>query len=377
MEHRHSPCSSPSNYVPHIYGNPSNLSLISSSSGVPLSMSDDGNRTIITSIGSDMVVVEPKSEIEEKPSIYHITEVAVDDRIQHYPPHPMIDDRHSPIYSHHLSAPYHHFTPSHHKFSIDDKLPNAHYINRHPYSVGVLASSSSSPSMQTVSSVENISSSTSVPYHPYHHHHVPHLTHLEGPINSLKLSSPSPTSMPPSSSSSSTNLPMINRYGGGLTSTPNIKYCSNGTMMDYVESDHMMMRDNHSNNNMSSPPPSTVMLPNPVSSAVSCITTTSNLNCDMKIGTSGGSVVTYNNNNIGENDSGVGCKNNNNSSSSSSSNVEQQLSSTTNETAVKKTGGRKPEKPAMSYINMIVMAIKDSPQKRRTLSEIYKYLQSK
>lgn len=42
-----------------------------------------------------------------------------------------------------------------------------------------------------------------------------------------------------------------------------------------------------------------------------------------------------------------------------------------------KSGGRKPEKPAMSYINMIVMAIKDSPQKRRTLSEIYKYLQSK
>jgi hypothetical protein len=98
---------------------------------------------------------------------------------------------------------------------------------------------------------------------------------------------------------------------------------------------------------------------------VSCITTTSNMNCDLKIGSSGGSIATYNNNNAGESDQ---CK--------SSSNVEQQLSSTTVDT-VKKTGGRKPEKPAMSYINMIVMAIKDSPQKRRTLSEIYKYLQSK
>ncbi|CAO1400067.1 unnamed protein product [Diamesa hyperborea] len=56
-------------------------------------------------------------------------------------------------------------------------------------------------------------------------------------------------------------------------------------------------------------------------------------------------------------------------------NPEPQFCTTTD--TVKKTGGRKPEKPAMSYINMIVLAIKDSPQKRRTLSEIYKYLQSK
>lgn len=55
--------------------------------------------------------------------------------------------------------------------------------------------------------------------------------------------------------------------------------------------------------------------------------------------------------------------------------AEQQLSSTTD--SMKKTGGRRQEKPALSYINMIVQAIKDSPQRRRTLSEIYKYLQSK
>uniref|UniRef100_A0A182LZN8 Fork-head domain-containing protein n=1 Tax=Anopheles culicifacies TaxID=139723 RepID=A0A182LZN8_9DIPT len=68
---------------------------------------------------------------------------------------------------------------------------------------------------------------------------------------------------------------------------------------------------------------------------------------------------------------------------------EQQLSSTTgNGTASggngaggdgqkKPNGGRRQEKPQLSYINMIVMAIKDSPHRRRTLSEIYKYLQSK
>lgn len=61
---------------------------------------------------------------------------------------------------------------------------------------------------------------------------------------------------------------------------------------------------------------------------------------------------------------------------SSSSSVEH-TEGMNNPTVKTKSGGRKPEKPAMSYINMIVMAIKDSPQKRRTLSEIYKYLQSK
>uniref|UniRef100_A0A8W7P3S2 Fork-head domain-containing protein n=1 Tax=Anopheles coluzzii TaxID=1518534 RepID=A0A8W7P3S2_ANOCL len=62
---------------------------------------------------------------------------------------------------------------------------------------------------------------------------------------------------------------------------------------------------------------------------------------------------------------------------------EQQLSSTTGSGAgsgegpKKPNGGRRQEKPQLSYINMIVMAIKDSPHRRRTLSEIYKYLQSK
>ncbi|XP_053675136.1 forkhead box protein biniou [Anopheles nili] len=74
--------------------------------------------------------------------------------------------------------------------------------------------------------------------------------------------------------------------------------------------------------------------------------------------------------------------------SSNSGGGEQQLSSTTGngssggangsaEGQKKPNGGRRQEKPQLSYINMIVMAIKDSPHRRRTLSEIYKYLQSK
>uniref|UniRef100_A0A336MBN4 CSON013335 protein n=1 Tax=Culicoides sonorensis TaxID=179676 RepID=A0A336MBN4_CULSO len=56
---------------------------------------------------------------------------------------------------------------------------------------------------------------------------------------------------------------------------------------------------------------------------------------------------------------------------------DQQLSSTTSGDASKKTGGRRQEKPPHSYINMIVQAIKSTPDKRMTLSEIYKFLQSK
>lgn len=42
----------------------------------------------------------------------------------------------------------------------------------------------------------------------------------------------------------------------------------------------------------------------------------------------------------------------------------------------KKSGGRRSEKPAISYINMIARAINESPDKRLTLSEIYTYLQN-
>lgn len=329
MENRSppSPMYLPSNS--HIYPNLQHPSLPIITSSAPI-MSDE-HRTIITTIGStEMIAVEPKTELDEKPSIYQVTELDH----QNYPPIPQMDERHSPNYHH-----QYYFSNQHHKFVMDEKLQNSHY--RHfAYPVGVLASPA------PVSSTDNISSSSN----PYHHHS--YLTHhLDSPMNAMKLSSPVPTTLSPSG-------PIISRCYG-TSSTPNIKYCSSAPMMEYGENENMMMRENHSN--ISSPASSIA-----VSSAVSCITTTSNVNCDLKIGSSGGSVTSYNNN-AGESEQ---CKNN------STTNVEQQLSSTTVDT-VKKTGGRKPEKPAMSYINMIVMAIKDSPQKRRTLSEIYKYLQSK
>lgn len=41
----------------------------------------------------------------------------------------------------------------------------------------------------------------------------------------------------------------------------------------------------------------------------------------------------------------------------------------------KKSGARRPEKPPVSYINMIARAIRESPNRQLTLNEIYIYLQ--
>jgi hypothetical protein len=156
-----------------------------------------------------------------------------------------------------------------------------------------------------------------------------------------------------------------------INPTPNIKYCSNGTMIDNYNNNNneTVIKCDH---DMESPS-SIMSTANAPSSSVSCITTTSSLSGggEMKIGSS--ESLPYS---LSMSKSVSSTVNTSTASSTSQNMVEQQLSSTTSD-PVKKTGGRKPEKPAMSYINMIVMAIKESPQKRRTLSEIYKYLQSK
>lgn len=47
------------------------------------------------------------------------------------------------------------------------------------------------------------------------------------------------------------------------------------------------------------------------------------------------------------------------------------------DTTKKTSNTRRPEKPNMSYINMIAMAIKESPDRMLTLNGIYQYLQQK
>lgn len=68
---------------------------------------------------------------------------------------------------------------------------------------------------------------------------------------------------------------------------------------------------------------------------------------------------------------------NTNSNPTKASHSTEQSNITAPDTTKKNSGGRRSEKPQLSYINMIVMAIKESPEKRLTLSQIYNYLQNK
>ncbi|XP_015789770.1 forkhead box protein F1-B-like [Tetranychus urticae] len=66
-----------------------------------------------------------------------------------------------------------------------------------------------------------------------------------------------------------------------------------------------------------------------------------------------------------------------NSSSSSTASSLSSINNTLIATNAKLTGSRKMDKPPLSYICLIVMAIQNSDNKRATLAEIYQYLQSK
>jgi hypothetical protein len=235
------------------------------------------------------------------------------------------------------SAMEHKLSPDYQKYDkpylIDDKIQLSN-IRRHHYPNGNL------PELTTVSKPKV------------------YLSSLDSSLNSMKLSSPIP------SASTFAHL--------GPSST--IKYCNSGasTIENYSPSS-MLLLGSHTNNNNNNN--------NSIDSKVGELSpSSSNIN-DMKVsGTSNNNLINY----TGNGGSVITTPKSSASSvltSPSSSNgqqqqIDQQLSSTTD--SVKKTsGGRKPEKPPLSYINMIVQAIKDSPNKRRTLSEIYKYLQSK
>lgn len=62
---------------------------------------------------------------------------------------------------------------------------------------------------------------------------------------------------------------------------------------------------------------------------------------------------------------------------SKTSNQSNDQTSNAPDTTKKTTGGRRPEKPPLSYINMIAIAIKESNDRKCTLSEIYKHLESR
>ena len=331
MDNR-SPLSSPAPstlYSNHHY--PSHPIIMPSS---PQSMQEEHRGAIITQIGNTNMDQQPEHKMEvddQKPSpIFHMTTNISDDKLSHHygPPH-FVDDRLS-------SYPHYHFAPNaHHKF-------DSHYMNRHPYSV---------LSVAPPSGMDNITSSSLRPSY---------LTHMEPSLGAMKLST-TPTTLSPL-----TVVPNNITHLGINPNTPNIKYCSNNIMMDNYGDSDSSMKDNHSGLS----PPGIGL--SSESSPVSCIITTSSIvNGEMKIGSS---MQAYNSSkNLATSSSSAVPT----STSSMQQNlVEQQLSSTTSDT-IKKTGGRKPEKPAMSYINMIVCAIKESPNRRRTLSEIYKYLQSK
>lgn len=157
------------------------------------------------------------------------------------------------------------------------------------------------------------------------------MTQLNSSINSLSMTG------------LSTSTPHIS---SGTAST--IKYCNSSPSVD-------TSLPSHNTSNLS-----------PTSST----STTVGSNRNVQMSNIGGSIdISYNSN----------ASNSPMQESSSSHRPHHHMDSqlSTPDTTKKSSGGRRAEKPPLSYINMIAMAIRDSPQKKLTLSEIYNYLQKK
>lgn len=262
---------------------------------------------------------ELKHENINKSPIYQ--NISSEIRTQHYPiSH---DDRNTTNNLH--SGNHQIYFPIQQKFSIDEKFHNSHY-RYHPYHT--LISSASVPNNEHIPTIS---------YHPAY---IPnHNHHLESSMSAVKLS-------PVHGSPNVNRLEIITPNSSSILSIKHDEeiLLSSQENSGIVESNETDRRDRN-------------IIVNGIKENDCKIENCSDISSSI-----------YEQNSLLEHASS-------NKISSSSSDI--QSDNLHNPTIKVKSGGRKPEKPAMSYINMIVMAIKDSPQKRRTLSEIYKYLQSK
>lgn len=208
--------------------------------------------------------------------------------------------------------------------SQNDDKPSPSYLIRYINSSSPNHNSIMSPSVLSSAGVPK-SHNSIITTSPIRHS----MTQLNSSINSLSMTG------------LSTSSPHIS---SGTAST--IKYCNSSPSVD----------TSHNTSNLS-----------PTSST----STTVGSNSNVQMSNIGGSMdlVSYNSN----------ASNSPMQKSSSSHHPRHHMDSqlSTPDTTKKSSGGRRAEKPPLSYINMIAMAIKESPSKKLTLSEIYSFLQKK